>query len=70
MRSFSQDPEDKILWALISLGGKAKRSYLRRSLDMTLAELEPALVALESKKKIKRTDFEEKGKTNQMITLE
>ncbi len=34
-----------------------------------LAELEPALCALESKKKIKRMDFDEKGKTNQMITL-
>jgi hypothetical protein len=36
---------------------------------MRLAELEPALAALESKKKIKREDFEEKGKTNQMISL-
>jgi hypothetical protein len=38
-------------------------------MDMRLAEMEPALAALESEKKIKRTDFEEKGKTNQMITL-
>jgi hypothetical protein len=49
--------------------GKADRSFLRRRLDMKLAELEPALLVLESKKKIRRTDFEEKGKTNQMITL-
>ena len=69
MRRFSQDPEDKVLWALTSIGGKADRSYLRRRLDMKLAELETALVALESEKRIKRTDFEEKGKTNQMITL-
>jgi len=36
---------------------------------MKLAELELALAALESKNKIKRMDFEEKGKPNQMITL-
>lgn len=64
MRRFTQDPEDKILWALTSTGGKADRTYLLRRLDMTLAELEPALAALGSKNKIKRDDFEEKGKTN------
>jgi hypothetical protein len=69
MGYFSQDPEDKVLWALTSIGGKADRSYLRQRLDMKLAELEPALAALERKKKIKRTDFEENGKTNQIITL-
>jgi hypothetical protein len=69
MRQFTQDPEDKVLWTLTSTGGKADRIYLRRRLDMKLAELEPVLAALESKKKIKRTDFEEKGKTNQMISL-
>ncbi len=69
MGRFSQDPEDKVLWALTSTGGKADRFYLRRRLDMKLAELELALAALESKNKIKRMDFEEKGKPNQMITL-
>jgi hypothetical protein len=59
MGRFSQSPEDKVLWALTSIGGKADRSYLRRSLDMTLAELVPALVALGGKKKINRSDFAE-----------
>jgi hypothetical protein len=69
MERFSQAPEDKVLWALTSTGGKAERSYLRRRLDMKLAELEPALAVLESEKRIKRTDFEDKGKPNQIITL-
>jgi hypothetical protein len=35
-------------------------------MDMRLGEMEPALAALESEKRIKRTDFEENGKTNQI----
>jgi len=69
MRHLTQDPEDKVLWTLVSTGGKVDRTYLRRRLDMKLAEMEPALAALESKKKIKREDFKEKGKTIQIISL-
>jgi hypothetical protein len=38
-------------------------------MDMRLTELEPALAVLESEKRIKRIDFEENGKINQIITL-
>jgi hypothetical protein len=36
---------------------------------MRLAELETALAALESEKRIKRIDFEKNGRPNQIIVL-
>ena len=38
-------------------------------MDMRLAEMEPALDALESEKRIKRIDFEKNGCHNQKIVL-
>jgi predicted DNA-binding protein len=69
MTTPSQTPADRILWVLITRGGKADRSYLRRRLEMRLAELEPFLAVLESEKRIKRIDFEKNGKRNQEIVL-
>ena len=64
-----QTTADKILWVLITQGGKADRSYLRERLRMRLAELEPFIAALESEKRIKRIDFEKNGRPNQIIVL-
>ena len=54
---------------LTTRGGKADRSYLRRRLEMRLAEQEPFLADLENEKRIKRIDFEKNGKRNQEIVL-
>ena len=69
MDRIPQTPEDRVLWTLVSLGGNAVRSYLRRRARLKLAELEPVLAALEREKKITRRNIEISGRPNQMITL-
>jgi len=69
MDKIPQTPEDRILWALVSQGGKAARSYLRRRLGLNLAKLEPVLAALEREKKITRERIKQVGRPDQTITL-
>ncbi len=70
MDRIPQTPEDRVLWTLVSQGGKAARSYLRRRARLKLAELEPVLAALEREKKITRTNIEQSGWPDQVIRLE
>ena len=47
-----QTPRDKVLWALGSFDGQLSMTRLRQQTDLTKAELDPILEALEKENKI------------------
>ena len=49
----SQSSRDKVLWILVTSGGKMKRSDLRRRVSMRLADLEAILEELAKEGRIK-----------------